>query len=67
MMRVHYDHEADFLEIAIGQPTKCDANEVEPGIFVRTNDAGTIQSVGILNFKNRSDITLPIDVTMMTQ
>ena len=30
---VFYDEIADFLEIFIGSPTKCDAEEIESGIF----------------------------------
>ena len=37
-MRVHYDEEGDFLEIAVGKPTKCYASEVEPGVFLRIDE-----------------------------
>ena len=68
-MRVHYDEEADFLEISIGHPTVCYASEVKPGIFLRidekTNEA---KSIGIIGFKKRSkqlkDIKLDLPVEM---
>ena len=37
-LRVHYDEEGDFLEIAAGTPTKCYAEEIQPGIFVRIDE-----------------------------
>ena len=70
LMRVHYDEKGDFLEISIGQPTKCYADEVEPGVFLRfdekTNEA---KGVGILGFKKRSrdfkdiDLILPVEIS----
>lgn len=68
-MRVHYDEEGDFLEISVGKPTKCSASEVEPGVFIRTdNSTGDVKSVGILSFKKRAKnvrdivLQLPLDV-----
>lgn len=53
-LNVYYDAEGDFLEISIGKPTKCIAEEVEPGVFIRYDiDTGEARSVGILNFKER--------------
>ncbi|MBI2656203.1 hypothetical protein HYX03_00505 [Candidatus Woesearchaeota archaeon] len=37
-MRVYYDEEGDFLEISIGNPTKCYASEVKPGVFLRIDE-----------------------------
>ncbi len=70
-MRVHYDHEGDFLEISIGKPTKCYAFEIKPGIFLRRDEkTDDVKSIGIVGFKKRSksvkdiDIKLPIQVEM---
>ena len=68
-MRVHYDEEGDFLEIAVGNPTKCYADEVEPGVFLRIDEkTREVKSIGILSFKKRAKelkdikLKLPIDV-----
>ena len=68
-MRVHYDEEGDFLEIAVGNPTKCYADEVEPGVFLRIDEkTKEVKSIGILSFKKRAKelkdikLKLPIDV-----
>ena len=68
-MRVHYDEEGDFLEIEVGKPTKCYAEEVEPGVFLRIDEkTKEIKSVGILSFKKRSKelkdikLKLPIEI-----
>ncbi len=69
-MRVHYDEEADFLEITAGKPSKCYAIEIEPGIFLRKDEkTNIVKSIGILNFKKRSKnfkdikMNLPVEVT----
>ena len=66
IMRVHYDEEADFLEISIGSPTPCVAEEVEPGIFLRRDENKQVRSIGIICFKKRSrdlkDIALDLPV-----
>ncbi len=52
---VFYDETADFLEVFIGSPTKCDADEIEPGIFIRKDEnTGEIKSLGIFSFKKRA-------------
>ena len=54
-MRVHYDEEGDFLEISIGKPVKCYAEEVQPGVFVRKAELNDeVKSIAILGFKERS-------------
>jgi hypothetical protein len=69
-MRVHYDENSDFLEISVGKPTKCYADEVKPGIFLRKDEkTNEIKSIGILHFKKRSktkdiEFTLPIDIAL---
>lgn len=70
-MRVHYDEEGDFLEISIGKPTNCYAEEVNSGVFLRIDEkTEEVKSVGILNFKKRSkdlndiQLNLPIDISL---
>ncbi len=54
-MRIYYDEEGDFLEISAGKASKCHAEEVEPGIFIRKDEeTNEIKSIGILGFKKRS-------------
>ncbi|MEK6868962.1 MAG: DUF2283 domain-containing protein [Nanoarchaeota archaeon] len=68
-MNVYYDEEGDFLEIAVGEPAKCYAEEVEPGVFLRIDEkTKEVKSVGILSFKKRAKdlkdikLNLPIEV-----
>jgi len=64
-MRIHYDEEADFFEITVGRPTKCIANEVEKGVFVRRDEkTNEVKSIGILNFKKKSakGIEVPLQI-----
>jgi len=62
-MNVYYDEEGDFLEISIGKPTKCYAEEVQPGIFLRKDE-----KTNEVSFKKRSNdmkdikLDLPIEV-----
>ena len=72
-MKVYYDEEGDFLEISVGNPTKCYASEVKPGVFLRIDEKSEeVKSVGILSFKKRSkdlqDIKLdiPVEVNFST-
>ena len=64
--RRYYDEEGDYLEISIGEPTECYAEEVEPGVFVRIdNQTGEAKSIGILDFRKRThlrdiEFSLPI-------
>ena len=51
---IYYDEEGDFLEITLGEPIECSADEIEKGIFVRRNNIGEIKSIGILSFKKRA-------------
>ena len=69
-MRVHYDAEAEFLEIGVGRPSRCYAAEVEPGIFLRRDEkTDEVKSIGVLNFKKRSKSTknsnliLPVEIS----
>lgn len=55
--KIYYDDEGDFLEISIGEPTECIAEEIEPGIFLRIDKkTGEAKSIGILDFKKRSQL-----------
>ncbi|MBS3088592.1 DUF2283 domain-containing protein [Candidatus Pacearchaeota archaeon] len=54
-MRSYYDEEGDFLEISVGEPTECYAEEVEPGIFIRFDKKNNqVKSIGVLDFKQRA-------------
>ena len=70
-MRVHYDEEGDLLEISIGKPVKCYAEEVQPGIFIRKSELNDeVRSIGILGFKQRGktiqdiELELPLKFSM---
>lgn len=65
---VFYDEIADFLEVFIGNPTKCNSDEIEPGIFIRKDEnTDAIKSVGIFSFRKRAvvlkDILKKLDLT----
>lgn len=52
---VFYDETADFLEIFIGSPAKCYAEEIEAGIVIRRDEkTDEIKSIGIFSFKKRA-------------
>ena len=69
---IYYDEEGDFLEITLGEPVECSANEIEEGIFIRRSNTGEIKSIGILSFKKRAialdellrkfNLSLPIEI-----
>lgn len=51
---IYYDEEADFLELYFGEPSECQAKEIEGGIFVRKDKlTSEIKSIEILAFKKR--------------
>ena len=53
--RLYYDEEGDFLEISIGAPTECYAEEIKPGVFVRIDKkSGDAKSLGVLDFRKRT-------------
>jgi len=73
-MRLHYDEDGDFLEISTGKPTKCYADEVEPGVFIRKDEkTHEVKSIGILGFKKRSKnlkdimLDLPVDIDLVAR
>ena len=52
---IHYDKEADFLEVFFGDPTECYADELQKGIFVRKDEnTDEIKSIGIIGFSKRT-------------
>lgn len=64
--KLYYDEERDFLEISVGTPTKCYAEEIEPGVFVRFDkETGDVRSISILDFRKRAhlrDIELSVPI-----
>ena len=72
-MNVYYDEKGDFLEISIGKPAKCYAEEVEPGIFLRKDEkTKEVRSISIISFKKRSKdmkdikLDLPVEINFST-
>ena len=72
---IYYDKEADFLEVFIGEPSECYADEIEEGIFIRKdNKTDEVKSIGILSFRKRVQvlkkilgqfkIDLPLNITL---
>ncbi len=68
-LNLYYDEEGDFFEMSIGKPTKCYAEQIEPGIFLRKDESTKeVKSIGILGFKSRSKdlkdiiLNLPIEI-----
>ena len=71
---IYYDETADFLEVFIGAPSKCYAEELEKGIFIRKDEeTDEIKSIGIFSFKKRGtellkevlkkvNVSLPLEV-----
>ncbi len=54
-MSVHYDEDGDLLEISVGKPTECYAEEVEQCVFVRKDEkTDEVKGIGIIGFKKRS-------------
>jgi UDP-N-acetylglucosamine:LPS N-acetylglucosamine transferase len=72
---IHYDEVADFLEIFLGEPSECYAEEIEPGIVVRKDEkTNKVKSIGIFSFKKRAialreilkkiNLNFPLDVSV---
>ena len=54
---IHYDKEADFIEVFFGDQTECYADEPQKGIFVRKDEnTNEIKSIGIVSFSKRTQI-----------
>lgn len=55
-MKIHYDERGDFLEIGIGKPSKCYAEEIKSGVFLRIDEKSKeVKSIGIFSFKKRTN------------
>jgi len=64
-LRVHYDEEGDFLEIAAGTPTKCYAEEIQPGVFIRIDEkTKKVKSIGIFSFKKRTKQAMDVNLNL---
>lgn len=60
-LRVYYDSEGDFFELGIGKPSKCYAEEVKLGIFIRKDErTKNIKGIGVLGFEKRTKNFKPI-------
>lgn len=54
---IHYERDADFLEIFFGDPSECYAEEPEQGVFVRKDEqSDEVKSIGIIGFKKRKSV-----------
>jgi len=52
---IHYNKEADFLEVFFGDPSECYADEIQQGVFVRKDESSNeIKSIGIIGFTKRT-------------
>ena len=68
-MHLHYDDEADYLEIRVGKPKEGYFNEVGNDLFERIDEkTGKVIGLAIFNFKKRTkkdiDFSLPFKVEM---
>ena len=64
-MRLYYDEKSDFLEIHLGEPSECYAEEVKPGVFVRMDEkTDEIKSIEILSFRERMKKFEPLDIPL---
>jgi len=53
---IHYDEDADFLEIYFGEPSSSVVEEIEPDIFVRRDEkTGEVKSLEIFGFRKRGE------------
>ena len=64
-LRVHYDQEADFMEVGIGKPVKGYFKDLGDDIFERREEkTDEIIGYAIFNFKKRTqklmDISIPL-------
>jgi len=67
-MRIHYDEEADFLEINIAKPTKGFFKDIGNDVFERIDEkTNKVVGVAIFNFKKGAstkdvELNLPFNV-----
>ena len=64
-MKIHYDGEADFLEIMLGEPSESYYEDIGDDVFENI-DRKTEQIKGftIFNFKKRTEKQMDIDVSL---
>jgi len=54
---IYYDKDADFLEVFLGEPSDCFAEEPEQGVFIRKDEnTQEVKSIGIIGFKRRAEL-----------
>ena len=54
-MKMHYDEEADYLEIFVGEPREDYGEHISKDIVIfKYEDNGQLYGVGIFNFKKRA-------------
>lgn len=64
-LSIHYDEEADFLEIRIGNPTKSYFEDIGNDIFERLDEkTKAIKGFAIFNFKKRTENLNDINVNL---
>ncbi len=67
-LQIHYDTEADILEIVIGEPTPCIFDEVDDDLFeARDEKTNELKGYKIFNFMKRAslkNIEVPLPVSI---
>jgi len=72
-LNIHYDKEADILELRFGKPTKSYFEEVEAGIFKRIDEkTKKIMGLTIISFMKRTgkigelNVDLPEEIRLIS-
>lgn len=64
-MRIHYDEEADFLEISIGKPVKGFFKDTGNDIFQRVDEStNKVVGIAIFNFKKRVEAGKDVELIL---
>ena len=68
-LHIHYDEEADFLELRVGKPTASVYEDIGDDIFKRIDEkSGEVKGFAIFNFKKRTeklkDVEVPLPVSV---
>ena len=68
-LHLHYDEEADFLELRVGKPTTSVYEDIGNDIFKRIDEkSGEVKGFAIFNFKKRTeklkDVEVPLPVSV---
>ena len=64
-MRIHYDEEADFLEICIGKPVKGFFRDAGNDTFERVDEqTNKVVGVAVFNFKKRAESGKDIELSL---